>query len=240
MTPTSLAPALTYLVSVLTNSFLLDSSFPLMSPSYSNLTCQEVIFSPTSSPSQFASFCQLIPIPKLLPSGFSPTTLSDLMCSGTKLWWFPIYTVSWVYPFFHFKCLLHMCACSVMSSSLQLPWTVSCQAPLSIGSSSKNTGVGCHLLLQGVFLTQGSNPHLLCLWQWQMDSLPLSHLGNLLLIELNTHTDTQFIISQFPCVSLKSRHGTPGSSAQGLSGLKRCQPGLWFSSQVLLIQSVEA
>ena len=45
MTPISLAPALTYLVSVLANSFLLDSSFPLMSPSYSNLTCQKVIFS---------------------------------------------------------------------------------------------------------------------------------------------------------------------------------------------------
>ena len=25
----------------------------------------------------------------------------------------------------------------------------------------KNTGVGCHFLLQGIFLTQGSNPHLL-------------------------------------------------------------------------------
>ena len=25
----------------------------------------------------------------------------------------------------------------------------------------KNTGVGCHSLLQGIFLTQGSNPHLL-------------------------------------------------------------------------------
>ena len=42
--PTSLALALTYLVSVLTNSFLLDSSFPLMSPSYSNLTCHKLIF----------------------------------------------------------------------------------------------------------------------------------------------------------------------------------------------------
>jgi len=27
----------------------------------------------------------------------------------------------------------------------------------------KNTGVSCHLLLQGIFLTQGSNSHLLCL-----------------------------------------------------------------------------
>ena len=28
---------------------------------------------------------------------------------------------------------------------------------------SKNTGVGCHFFLQGIFLTGGLNPHLLCL-----------------------------------------------------------------------------
>ena len=28
-------------------------------------------------------------------------------------------------------------------------WTMACQAPLSVGFSSKNTGVGCHALLQG-------------------------------------------------------------------------------------------
>ena len=28
-------------------------------------------------------------------------------------------------------------------------------------SPGKNTGVGCHFLLQGIFPTQGSNPHLL-------------------------------------------------------------------------------
>ena len=37
-------------------------------------------------------------------------------------------------------------------------WTVACQASLS-----KNTGVDYHDLLQGIFLTQGSNPCLLCL-----------------------------------------------------------------------------
>ena len=31
----------------------------------------------------------------------------------------------------------------------------------------------CHALLQRVFLTQGSNLHLLCLLNWQADSLPL-------------------------------------------------------------------
>ena len=43
-------------------------------------------------------------------------------------------------------------------------------------SQAIKTGVGCHFLLQGIFLTQGSNPCLLC---WQVDSLPLSHLRSL-------------------------------------------------------------
>ena len=51
------------------------------------------------------------------------------------------------------------------------------QAPLSLGFSSKNTGVGCHALLQGIFPIQGLNLGLLCLPHWQADSLPLSHLG---------------------------------------------------------------
>ena len=39
-------------------------------------------------------------------------------------------------------------------------------------SLGKNTGVGCHALLQGIFLTQGLNSHLLCLLHWQEGSLP--------------------------------------------------------------------
>ena len=42
----------------------------------------------------------------------------------------------------------------------------------------KNTGVGCHFLLQGIFLTQESNPRLLCLLHQQTDSLPRRHLGS--------------------------------------------------------------
>ena len=38
------------------------------------------------------------------------------------------------------------------------PWTVACQAPLSIGFSRQEIGVGCHALLQGIFPTQGLNP----------------------------------------------------------------------------------
>ena len=43
----------------------------------------------------------------------------------------------------------------------------------------KNTGTGCHFFLQGIFPTQGLNPSLLCPLHWQVDSLPLSHLGSL-------------------------------------------------------------
>ena len=41
----------------------------------------------------------------------------------------------------------------------------------------KNTGVGCHSLLQGIFPTQGSNPHLLCLLRSRWILYPLRHLG---------------------------------------------------------------
>ena len=38
--------------------------------------------------------------------------------------------------------------------------------------------MGCHFFLQGIFLTQGSNPHLLNLLHWKVYSLPLHHLGS--------------------------------------------------------------
>ena len=62
------------------------------------------------------------------------------------------------------RCLMHvlcsLLSCSVLSDSAN-PWTVALQAPPSMGFSGKNTGVGCHFLLQGIFSTQGSNPGLL-------------------------------------------------------------------------------
>ncbi|MDP1270827.1 hypothetical protein, partial [Klebsiella pneumoniae] len=41
---------------------------------------------------------------------------------------------------------------------------------------AKNTGTGFHFLLQGIFLTQGSNQHLL---HWQLGSLLLCHMESL-------------------------------------------------------------
>ena len=54
-------------------------------------------------------------------------------------------------------------------------WTVARQAPLSMEFSRQGYWSGFHFFLQGIFLTQGSNPRLL---HWQVGSVPLSHLGS--------------------------------------------------------------
>ena len=58
-----------------------------------------------------------------------------------------------------------------------------------MGFPGKNTGVGCRFLLQGIFPTQGSNPCLLRLLPWQVDSLPLCHLESL---QVNTNFFGEF------------------------------------------------
>ena len=55
------------------------------------------------------------------------------------------------------------------------PYTEAFQAACPWDFRGKNTGVGCHFLLWGIFWAQESNLHLLHL---QVDSLPLSHLGS--------------------------------------------------------------
>ena len=60
-----------------------------------------------------------------------------------------------------------------MSNSFVTPWTVAHQAPLSMGFPRQEYWSGlCHFLLQVIFLTQGSNLHLLhyrqILYCWDM------------------------------------------------------------------------
>ena len=55
------------------------------------------------------------------------------------------------------------------------PWTVACQAPLSMGFSRLECWSGLPFPTPGIFLTQGSNLSSLHLLHWQMDSLLLRH-----------------------------------------------------------------
>ena len=63
-----------------------------------------------------------------------------------------------------------ICVCSVVALFVT-PWAVACQAPLYMEFYRQEYGVCCHILLQGIFPTQGSNPcHL----------YPLHHLRSLI------------------------------------------------------------
>ena len=55
-------------------------------------------------------------------------------------------------------------------------WGVAPQAPLSMGFSRQEYWSGGHVLLQGIFLTQGLNLHLQYLLHWQAGSLPLKFI----------------------------------------------------------------
>ena len=78
------------------------------------------------------------------------------------------------------------CCCLVAQSCGNLFQSMDCSPPGSCippGSMdtpwdlpSKNTGVGCNILLRGIFLTQWLNLYLL---HWHVDSLLLSHQGSL-------------------------------------------------------------
>ena len=72
-----------------------------------------------------------------------------------------------------------LCVCQaalVLSDSLQ-PYGPQSGSSVHGYSPGRNTRVGCHGLLQGIFLTQGLNPCLLCLLHWQVGSLPLEPPG---------------------------------------------------------------
>jgi len=72
---------------------------------------------------------------------------------------FDIYIHACVLNHFSHECLLQ--PYGLLPTRLLCPWD----------SPGKNTGVGCHVLLQRIFPTQGSSPH------WQVGSLPLMPPG---------------------------------------------------------------
>ena len=65
---------------------------------------------------------------------------------------------------------------SPLCLTLYNPIDCACQALCSWDSPGKNTGVGSHFLLQGIFPTQGLNP---CLQHFRQTLYHLSHQGSL-------------------------------------------------------------
>ena len=84
-----------------------------------------------------------------------------------------------LFPVFSITLAKRKCVLSLLSGVSLLPyglWSLRLLCPRDF--PGKNTGVGCHFLLQGILPTQGSSLCLLWLLHWQADSLPLSHLGS--------------------------------------------------------------
>ena len=77
------------------------------------------------------------------------------------------------------------CVTSVVSDPLQPRGLQPTRLLCPWAFPGKNTGVGCYFLLQGIFLTQGSNPWLLGLLHWQAGSLPLAPPGYFLFFSWN-------------------------------------------------------
>ena len=86
-----------------------------------------------------------------------------------------------LYTFIFYSAICQLCvcvlSCSVVSKSMQPHGLQPARLLCPWNFPGKNTGVDCHFLLQGIFLTQGSNPCLLCLLYWQADSLLLAPPG---------------------------------------------------------------
>ena len=75
-----------------------------------------------------------------------------------------------------------MCVCVCLKlSCFSRVWLFATLTLWPWESPGKNTGVGCHALLQGIFPTQRSYLHLLCFLCWQVGSLPLALPGKPLL-----------------------------------------------------------
>ena len=115
--------------------------------------------------------------------------------------------------------------CGLVTKScltLVTPWTIACQAPLSMGFPGKNTGVGCYFLLQGIFLTQGSNRCILYLLSRQADSLPLVPSETASLVsKLNINFHLVVFIQGFPGGSVVKNLPANAGDMGSIPGLRR-------------------
>ena len=83
-------------------------------------------------------------------------------------------------------------------------------------SPGKNTGVGCHFLLQGIFLTQGLNPQLL---HWQADSTtePPTDFTKLMGINYSGQCFSQCLVTW----------DTENKTPSGWWKIQQVRPGTW-------------
>ena len=112
----------------------------------------------------FRSFCCIISVISISTANVWPFMQNTLNKNSTV-------TNSWNYSQSDqfVECICHIRTKCVLSVWLfGTPWTVA-SLLCTWNCSGKNTGVGCHFLPQGIFLTQRSNLSFLHILHWQAD-----------------------------------------------------------------------
>ena len=118
-------------------------------------------------------------------------------------------------------------SCSVTSNSLQPHGLKPTRLLCPWDSPGKNTGVGCHSLLQGIFLTQGPNPSFL---HCRQILYCLSHQGSLTLRHLSSLAGKNGIPDKVQ--NTRSHVNVqPGHSFPGIATLPSCTH--WVSSSLV-------
>ena len=96
------------------------------------------------------------------------------------------------------QCFKNICCCLVTESCPTLfatPWTVACQAPLSMGFRRQESWRGCHFLLQGTSVTRGLSPRV-CLFC--IGRLIIYHNGNLCHVKKSNQESD--VLLALPCI----------------------------------------
>ena len=110
---------------------------------------------------------------------------------------------------------LNSCACMLSYLSPVLHFATH-QAPRLLcpwDSPSKNTGVGCHALLQGIFLTQGSDPRFLVSCIGREVLYHQHHLGSPTNLWKNTKNHGPWVETQMTTISQEQQWEEPGGQA---------------------------
>ena len=137
------------------------------------------------------------------------------------------------FSYFLIRCM-RLYPTSVVSDSLQTYEPQLTRVLCQWESPGKNTGVGYCALLQEIFVTQGSNPLLLCLLHWSVCSLYLNQMFslNLQILVFFFFLMLLLLLSCFSCVRLCATPETAAHQAPtslGFSRQEHCS-GLLFPS----------
>ena len=106
-----------------------------------------------------------------------------------KAWWFKG-EKCWLIS----QCYKPVAVVQSLNYDSATPWTQPTRLLCPWDFLGKNTRMGCHFLLQGIFLTQESNPHLLHLLLWQAGSLPAEPLEKPLIPTVFSIMTTRMVI----------------------------------------------